>query len=126
MGRVRPARQPRGCFTIWIDGRSVNRPQDTQLTSTHLSAWRGADGCVDVQAVMRTLQHSPLQRSLSRALFTEIYAKSLRECHGNSDDAELMLSKHEEHVANLRRNGSLAAVLDAVRAEVLEGKLADS
>merc|ERR1712008_129192 len=80
--QVRPARAPRVCFTFWIDGRVVNGDDDVLLRSRHLSAWKRDDGTLDVARALHMLRQSPLQRSVSRALFDDVYAEGLCQCLG--------------------------------------------
>ena len=110
--RVLPANAPRYCFTIWIDGNSVNNPDDLYLKKKHLST---------SPDMLKRLMDSPLQRVLSRSVYAEEYEMSLMECMGSSSTMTLqMLESHHQHVNNLAKNIELKVFIDSLRE--LKGK----
>lgn len=95
--RVLPCWAPRYCFTIWVDGDSINSDDDVYLRSKHLS--------IDQ---IEFLKHSPVQRNLSRAIYTEEYKASLYECMQGTKGMSEMLKVHEMTVASLLGDSKLA------------------
>lgn len=51
--RVLPARVPRCCFTIWLDGAGTNTDDDVLLRHRHLSLGEGAGGVADAVQFFR-------------------------------------------------------------------------
>lgn len=112
--RVLPSHQERLCFTVWIDGEKVNSSEDTQLKAKHL-----ADGVAS-----SLLPSSPLQRSISRAVYASEYEDSLIESMVPTDrsrrteevvfSARALMSEHRAHVNALRSNQALAHVIDSL------------
>ena len=129
--RVLPARQPRLCFTIWLDSASANPPEDVQLKA------KCVDPGVDLRERVAMFQASPLQRVISRAVYDQEQVASIRECMELADDAgpqslaacRAMLAEHDARVVALRRTPALAAFLDELallRRGVQDGAGADS
>ena len=104
--RVLPAAQPRYCFTVWIDGAAVNGPADTGLSAKDL----GLD-----DSAVAALCASPKQRAVSRAVYAEEYATSLRECMGDSEGSTEMQQSHAEHVAQQAGHKLLAPFVAGLR-----------
>eukprot|EP00927_Polykrikos_kofoidii_P078001 TRINITY_DN74881_c0_g1_i1.p1 TRINITY_DN74881_c0_g1~~TRINITY_DN74881_c0_g1_i1.p1 ORF type:complete len:350 (-),score=50.45 TRINITY_DN74881_c0_g1_i1:110-1159(-) len=112
---VRPARAERFCFSIWLDGDGVN--SDTQC---NLTASRLATGDDNVEFFRR----SPLQRTVSRAVYAEEYEASL--IAGSMQRAagcEVMLEGHRSQVSRLMRNAQLAAFVNHLRGFRVEGSV---
>jgi len=105
--RVRPAARERFCFTIWLDGKAVNKDEDCNLLAKHLSTDGKAVAC---------FSRSPVQRAVSRSVYAEEYEQSLRDCmhgtHGMSD----MLEEHWKHVQAQLVHPKLAPFIAALRA----------
>jgi len=81
----------RFCLTIWIDGVNTNTTEKSQL--------RLAPSAMnDVDALIRMLQKSPTQRSLSRAVYHELYLTSLQECMQQAEGAQEMILSHLSHL----------------------------
>eukprot|EP00933_Yihiella_yeosuensis_P029041 TRINITY_DN2276_c1_g8_i1.p1 TRINITY_DN2276_c1_g8~~TRINITY_DN2276_c1_g8_i1.p1 ORF type:complete len:413 (-),score=94.68 TRINITY_DN2276_c1_g8_i1:22-1230(-) len=113
--RVLPAEKLRVAFTIWLDAEDgkVNSDDDVLLKAKHL-AWNAdesEDGNENDGETLPPgpsfLTTSPLQRSLSRAVYAEAYEASLRECmscdegEGRAQALEglsAMLAEHEHAV----------------------------
>ena len=68
------------CFTVWIDGAAVNGPGDRGLSAKDLR--------LD-DASVAGLCASPKQRAVSRAVYAEEYATSLKECMGDSEGSQV-------------------------------------
>jgi len=122
--RVKPARAPRLCFTVWVDGTTVNEPDEVHLKAKHIDTTGGtAGGTTGGTTIVREraefLARSPLQRVLSRAIYASEYEASLRECmlepqgveHSGLQAANAMLAEHSAHVKALRTNPALASFI---------------
>jgi hypothetical protein len=92
--KVLPSLKDRFCFTIWIDGTSVNSSEDTLLTKDKLQF-------ESFDAASTFFRSSPLQRVISRTVFADEYAESLLECVGGTPGEEPMLRHHQANVAAL-------------------------
>ena len=92
-----PSAAPRYCFTIWIDGIGVNSDDDVLLTRDKLR-FTSFD---DAEAFFAA---SPLQRTISRAVYDDAYEKSLIECVGGTASLSPMLAQHRATVASLLRS----------------------
>ena len=68
-GTKKGARNPRCCFTVWIDGTDTNKDEEVNLRAKNLQ-----ESFVDV------MKCSPIQRSLSRAVYDDIYKQALIDC----------------------------------------------
>ncbi|EJK66493.1 hypothetical protein THAOC_12587 [Thalassiosira oceanica] len=88
--RVLPSKVRRLCFTMWCPGNAVNRQSDVLLSKDVLQ-FRSYD---EAQAFFC---QSPLQRVLSRAVYSEDYLESLLECVENE-------SGHEKISLQLKRS----------------------
>lgn len=91
--RVLPAcpSSVRRCFTVWFDSDATNPDDDVNLRAKHL-----------VEDSIPRLMTTPLQRSLSRAVYDEEYRRSLAECFGRATrDGKLSMMIHNAHVAPL-------------------------
>ncbi|KAJ9454862.1 hypothetical protein DIPPA_13760 [Diplonema papillatum] len=104
--RVLPSWAPRLCFTLWVEAPWVNADEDLLLRSKHLApAFRDA------------LRKSPLQRVLSRAVYEEEYAESLRQCFGAASTAgRVSLQLHQAHLRQLPKTEEVAACVAELRA----------
>ena len=71
--RVLPSKTRRVCFTMWCNGMNVNSKDDVALSKNHLQ-FTNYDDAVNFFA------KSPLQRVISRAVYSEEYIDSLLEC----------------------------------------------
>ena len=74
--RVLPSKVKRVCFTMWFNGSDVNSKSDVALSKEHLQ-FRSYD---DAQCFFTK---SPLQRVISRAVYTDEYLESLLQCIGS-------------------------------------------
>ncbi|KAM3569077.1 hypothetical protein VYU27_008821 [Nannochloropsis oceanica] len=108
--RVLPAFRERYCLTVWLDGtEGVNSDQDLQLRFSPAEA-------ADPLLLARKLRLSPSQRVLSRAVYAEEYEESLKDCMaGGTPGARQMLAAHAAHLEAVKRNPSLAAVVEKMR-----------
>lgn len=106
--RVQPSLKERFCFTIWMDGTSaaVNSDEDTLLTRDQLQF-----ESFDVAA--HFFRCSPLQRVISRAVFTDEYEESLLECVGGTAGERPMIRHHQASVSALE--GKLLPLITAFR-----------
>jgi hypothetical protein len=115
--RVLPATAMRLCFTVWIDGTSVNGPDEVNLKAKHIAL----DG-MSTEEHANFFKISPLQRVISRAIYADEYESSLRQCMLEPQEVgpagvragQAMLAEHAAHVQALRKNASLAAFIDAL------------
>ena len=113
--RVEQCHAPRFCITIWIDGVDTNSPAKTQLklpTTIY-------DDDETFAATVAMLQSTPLQRSVSRAVYREIYESSLVECMHDQASAQgrgLMVAAHRQHLVGVTKNATLQRFVEALRA----------
>ena len=102
---------PRLCVSFWFEG-PVNAPEDLVLTRDRLQ-FSGWDEAADF------FMESPVQRTLSRAVYDDDYRSSIRDMR--SDGEEAMLAGHarvveatvkslKPLVAELRRRRGLIGV----------------
>lgn len=103
---VRPAMAARFCFTIWLDSTTTNRDEECNLTAKALK--------VDADNV-EFLMHSPLQRSISRAVYAEEYGDSLLACMSGTPGCTEMLEGHQQHVAQQLSHTQLRPFLQHLR-----------
>jgi hypothetical protein len=97
----------RTCFTIWMDSESTNTDGEVNLRAKHLS--------LESKSMLMT---TPLQRSLSRAVYDEEYTRSAVECFGGgSREAKISAMIHEAHLKPLKANAALWAFVEQLRAE---------
>ena len=91
---VRPwtGAKPRYCCSFWFDGACVNSRDETVLTKDVLrfSSW---DACAEF------FSKSPLQRTISRAVYASTYEATLAACVDDGDALAKMTEGHERHVA---------------------------
>eukprot|EP00052_Salpingoeca_macrocollata_P024249 m.216052 g.216052 ORF g.216052 m.216052 type:complete len:288 (-) comp22211_c10_seq1:525-1388(-) len=105
--RVLPSHSLRHCFTLWLDGRDTNPDVDVFLKAKHLTA-----------ASVPLLQRTPLQRTLSRAVYKAEYEQSLKECFADHSDPmaiKLALALHAQHLGALLKNPSVAEFVQLLR-----------
>ncbi|EDQ84846.1 uncharacterized protein MONBRDRAFT_29809 [Monosiga brevicollis MX1] len=96
--KVIPAVQRRMVFTLWLDGEATNTDDVVHLKVKHLNP-----------DAIPLLTGSPLQRSVSRAVYSDLYEESLRACFGaDSADLRKALALHRAHVKALLQNQALA------------------
>ena len=86
--RVLPSNARRVCFTMWCNGMNVNAKKDVALTKEVLQ-FTSYDQAQDFFA------KSPLQRVISRAVYSDEYLESLLEC--------IVSQQHD--TSSLRGNG---------------------
>ena len=101
--RVLPSRAAiRYCFTIWLDGASTNGP-----AALRLDARKPCD---------EALLLDPAQRLLSRAVYSEEYAESIRDCFATTPgQRDAVLAAHERHVASMMANQAFARLVTHAR-----------
>ena len=105
--RVMPCHARRFCFTIWLDGEGTNDPASLRLDA-RVSPWE-----------MRLLD--PATRLLSRAVYAEAYAASIRECFADQpEQCADMLASHDAHVAQSMANPALARLVNGTREKLRE------
>ena len=102
--RVLPCHARRYCFTIWLDGEGTNDKAALQL-----DARKPCDGA---------LLLDPAQRLLSRAVYSEEYEASIRECfqRAPAEQREAVLRSHTSHVEGQMANAAFARLASAARA----------
>jgi len=107
----------RYCLTFWIDGDDTNSPEKCNLRLT-------ASILDDPQALAEAIQmlcDTPLQRSVSRAVYADEYEQSLRECmHGEGSVAEAlahMLFSHRQHLQSVKSNPPLLKLVNVLKRE---------
>jgi len=106
--RVERNFKDRYCLTIWVDGTETNTSAKSQLRLT-------TSALDDMDATVSMLQASPVQRSLSRAVYKELYLTSLKECMGDAPGADEMVNSHMAHMEQVKSNKPLTALVDALR-----------
>ena len=107
------ARAERFCFTIWIDADGTNADDDVFLRPHHLE--------LQPLALAELMAGSALQRVVSRAVYSEEYAESLKECMGVSQlepSLQAALQTGGGSGAGVTNSPSLQAVLAAHSADV--------
>lgn len=105
--RVYPSSAERFCLTIWLDGKCVNSDSDCNLTARHLT---------DSAEVLESFSGSPVQRSVSRAVYAEAYERSLRECMTGAPGFEEMLKEHQLQIEKQQTHPQLGPFLERLRA----------
>lgn len=95
--RVLPSSKERYCFTIWVDGLTVNEDKDVLLTRDKLrfTSWEEAE---------QFFANSPLQRVIGRAVYDKEYQSSLLECVGGTNGEQPMLMQHDKAVSNIYKS----------------------
>jgi len=87
--KVLPSNKRRMCFTMWCNGKNVNAKQDVMLSKDHLQF-------ASYDEAQLFFSSSPLQRVISRAVYSEEYIESLLLCLVTSDDKKGTESGIEE------------------------------
>ncbi|KAL7526664.1 hypothetical protein ACHAWF_001866 [Thalassiosira exigua] len=98
--RVLPSNERRMCFTIWCNGKDVNARKDVVLSKDQLQ-FRSYD---EAQIFFAK---SPLQRVISRAVYSDEYLESLLEC---------LASKNN----NMRRDGDSEGLTKEERSTIIK------
>ena len=101
----------RFCLTVWIDAKDghVNSPSDIALNINSKEIANGVEGLAE------QLRVSPSQRSVSRAVYREVYLETLRNCMEGSDGCEEMRESHELILENFRSNKPLWSLIESLR-----------
>jgi len=98
----------RRCFTIWFDAEdgAVNSDAEVNLRAKHMSP-----------DFIPQLINSPVQRSLSRAVYDEIYREALLDCFqgANSQEARISLAIHEAHLKPLQKSEAVMQFVSLLR-----------
>mmetsp|Transcript_29526 Transcript_29526/g.62651 ORF Transcript_29526/g.62651 Transcript_29526/m.62651 type:complete len:323 (-) Transcript_29526:106-1074(-) len=102
--RVLPSKTRRVCFTMWCNGMNANAKNDVVLSKEHLQF-------TSYDEAQRFFVKSPLQRVISRAVYSEEYLKSMLECivskqstEGVTQEEEKMLiEQHEASVLGITK-----------------------
>ncbi|CAK9015200.1 unnamed protein product [Durusdinium trenchii] len=102
---VRPSSAERFCFTLWLDGPTNSR-EDVNLTAKLL---RSELETVDF------LKRSPVQRSVSRAVNSELYEESLLACMSGMPGCDEMLQGHRQHVTQQLAHPQLGPFVEFLR-----------
>jgi len=92
------------CCRIWIDSDRANSDDDMFLKAKHLQ-----------EAAVDYLRVSPVQRVLSRAVYSTEYEASLLDCMKGTRACTPMLSGHRQHVRTLLKNTKVASFVDILR-----------
>ena len=97
-------------MTVWL--HSENCEGDAPVRVPH------EGGAPRLREALRDLAGSAAQRVLSRAVYAEEYAESLRECMGGAPTGQLeaMLFAHEKHVHASRAHPATALAVEVARA----------
>lgn len=105
MHRVLPAARQRYCLTFWLHSHHCEGDVPVRLP-------RAGDESEFRQA-LALLGKSAAQRVLSRAVYAEAYAASLRECMADAPPGQLaaMLHAHDRHVQASRAHAPTAAAI---------------
>ncbi|CEM34729.1 unnamed protein product [Vitrella brassicaformis CCMP3155] len=105
-----PCHAERYCFTIWVDAPAdkVNTPQETQLRLS-------PSALDDPDALIEALRLSPLQRSLSRAVYDEEYEESISQCMAGAPGCQEMVQAHRMSVDASRQSAGLRKLIDLLR-----------
>jgi len=120
--RVMPSKTRRVCFTMWCNGNGANATNDVVLS-------RDALQFTSYDEAQSFFAKSPLQRVISRAVYSEEYLESLFECLGSKNgmagdgdgDAEgmtkeekdLIIKQHDASVLGIRKK--LRPLIDELR-----------
>lgn len=112
--RVLPSKVKRVCFTIWSQGTSVNSKKDVALSKDVLQ-FSSYDEAAQFFA------QSPLQRVISRAVYSEEYLESLLECiegtggvDGEDGASERVSSAKKERVVQ-QHHASVMSIVSKLR-----------
>lgn len=104
---TRPCYRKRKLITIWMDGKYVNDAEDMKI-SVRPGESAEAEGA--------RLARSPAQRLCSRAVYTELYERTLLDCLQGSDEADEVAKIHTEAVSQIRASSApLARLIDRLR-----------
>ena len=104
-GDLKSSRRTRYCFTIWFDGSSTNSDEDVNIRVKHLQ-----------ESFIDELKSSPLQRTLSRAVYSEAYKQALEECFGEgTKELRMSLAMHEAHCKNLMASAQARSFVEELR-----------
>lgn len=112
--RVLPSKTLRMCFTIWSQGLNVNCKRDVVLSKDVLQ-FTSYDQAVNFFA------QSPLQRVISRAVYSEEYLESLLECiagtkaDDDDDDKVIGLTSAEKEKVVQQHHASVMSVMSKLR-----------
>lgn len=87
--KVLPSNKRRMCFTMWCNGSNVNDKHDVMLSKDHLQF-------TSYDKAQLFFSSSPLQRVISRAIYSEEYIESLLLCLITSDAKEGIRSGIDE------------------------------
>jgi hypothetical protein len=103
--RVLPAVQQRYCLTFWLHSQHCEGDVPVRLP-------RG-DGEPELRQALAFLGRSAAQRVLSRAVYADAYAASLRQCMADAPAGQLnaMLRAHQGHVHETRAHPATAAAV---------------
>lgn len=113
--RVLPSNERRVCFTMWCNGTQVNTKNDVALSKDHLQ-FTSYD---EAQAFFAS---RPLQRVISRAVYSEEYIGSLLEClvvTGEKKGSN-RIAKEEEETLVKRHQSSVVGIMTKLRPLVEE------
>jgi hypothetical protein len=95
----------RFCFTIWFDSGKVNADDEVNLRAKNL-----------VESFIPTLLKSPVQRSLSRAVYDEEYRTALADCFGDgTTDYKVSIAIHEAHLKPLLQSAQVRQFIELLR-----------
>ena len=113
--RVLPSKVRRVCFTIWSGSNDVNSKKDVALSKDVLQ-FRSYDEAAAFFA------NSPLQRVISRAVYSEEYLESLLECiEGSSREkegamiSESIISTVDKEKVIMQHNASVQSIVSKLR-----------
>jgi hypothetical protein len=116
--RVQPSRVARFCFTVWIDGENVNRPESVNLMKKHITFSPAERGLfADAAEATDFFRTSPLQRAISRAVYDDEYQRSITQCmlgptRTDRLASRALLTEHEAYVKSILANPAIATFID--------------
>ena len=112
--RVLPSKTRRVCFTIWSQGTNVNSRRDVALSKDVLQ-FTSYDQAVEF------FQQSPLQRVISRAVYSEEYLESLLECivgareEAGQDSTPIGITNEVQEKVVQQHNANVMSILSKLR-----------
>lgn len=113
--RVLPCNSERYCLTIWLESSTANSPAEEDRSAlAALSALNLGDEAEN--GFLRSVMRPSMQRNLSRAIYEEEYAESIRECMNNAEGSDLLLQTHENRVAELKKKPQVASLIESLKA----------
>ena len=103
--------------SIELRSRSEGASHDVHFSPTHAGAGVRRHGGLQPPGPRLALALEPAQRVLSRAVYADEYAASIRECFEETPPQQAaVLASHEAHVAAQMANAAVARLVGSARA----------